>query len=196
MRTETKFATTSFIERHYSKKTPALQMTRRKSYSVSRLNNALPIPIEMNSGEDLQTHQHNHQSHITDVRVGEHYLVRGSTTTTSSYSSSSSSTGQYIAWQIKITINDLEYSSIVLYRRYLEIIQLYYDLQLYYKGDSEIVIPQPPPKDSFKFERLVMSSSWLEDRRNGLQWFLSSVLLDPVLQKGPVVKQFILGKED
>lgn len=156
---------------------------------MSQLNNALPIPIEMNSGEDLVTHQRNHESHITDVRVGEHYLVRGSTTTTSS---SSSSTGQYIAWQIKISINDLDYSSIVLYKRYLEILQLYYDLQLYYKGDSEIVIPQPPPKDSFKFERLVMSSSWLEDRRNGLQWFLSSVLLDPILQKGPIVKQFIL----
>ncbi|KAI5967921.1 YPT35 [Candida margitis] len=164
-------------------------MSRKKSNSVTQLNNVLPIPIELNSGEDLQTHQRNHQSHITDVRVGEHHLVQGNTTS----SVSSSQPQKYIVWQIKITINDLGYSSIVIYKRYRELLQLYNDLQQYYKGQSDIVIPRFPPKDSFSFERLVMSRNWLEDRRKGLQWFLSSVLLDPVLQKGPVVKQFVLG---
>lgn len=167
-------------------------MSRKKSSSVTQLNNVLPIPIELNAGEDLQTHQHNHQSHITDVRVGEHHLVQGNTTATNS---STSGQGQYIVWQVKITINDLDYSSIVLYKRYLELLQLYNDLRQYYKGQQDIVIPKPPPKNSFSFERLVMSSSWLEDRRKGLQWFLSSVLLDPVLQNGPIVKQFVLDSK-
>ena len=167
-------------------------MSRKKANSVTQLNNILPIPIALNSGEDLQTLKHNHQSHITDVRVAGHHLVQGNARNGATNTSSSSTNGQYIVWQIKITINDLDYSSIVLYKRYLELLQFYYDLEQYYKAQNDIVIPKPPPKDSFSFERLVMSNNWLEERKKGLQWFLSSVLLDPVLQKGPIVKLFVL----
>ncbi|KAL6451312.1 YPT35 Endosomal/vacuolar adapter protein YPT35 [Candida maltosa Xu316] len=156
-------------------------MSRNKSNSVSQLNKILPVPIELHSGETLEEHQENHLNHITNVIVGESHLIQGE------YGKS------YISWQIKITINDLDFSSIVIYKRYTEIQQLRHDLLKIFHGDVTINIPELPPKDNLSFDRLLMSRNWLEERRKGLQWFLSNVLLDPVFQKCNVVKDFVLN---
>lgn len=157
-------------------------MSRDKSNSISQLNKVLPVPIELNNGESLEEHQINHLNHITNVIVGEYHLISGE------YGKS------YISWQIKITINDLDYSSIILYRRYNEIYQLRQDLLHIFHDSREVNIPELPPKDNLSIDRFLMSKNWLEDRRKGLQWFLSNVLLDPVFQNCNVVKSFVLGR--
>ncbi|KAI3403272.1 YPT35 [Candida oxycetoniae] len=150
--------------------------------SGSQLNSILPIPIELNDGETLESHTKDHLSHITDVLVGEYHLIKGEWGS------------QYFVWQIKITLNDHEFSSIILYKRFSEILQFYNDLEKYYEENNEAQhIPTPPSKDVMSLERLLMSKSWLEERRRGLQWFLSRVLLDPVIQKCPVTKEFVLS---
>ncbi|RLV89055.1 PX domain-containing protein YPT35 [Spathaspora sp. JA1] len=154
-------------------------MNRSKSNSISRLNEVLPIPIELHNGEDLD-HNPNDTSttHITDVLVGEHHLIQGT------------SGSSYMVWAIKITVNDLEYSSIIKYKRYNEIVEFRSRLVEYFKHDS-ITIPGLPPRDSFNMDRILLANHWLEERRRGLQWFMTNVLLDPVIQKSPIVKQFI-----
>ncbi|RCK64807.1 PX domain-containing protein YPT35 [Candida viswanathii] len=156
-------------------------MSRDKSHSVSQLNKVLPVPIELNHGETLETHQLNHLNHITNVLVGEYHLISGE------FGKS------YISWQIKITINDLDYSSIILYKRYNDIYQLRQDLLHVFQGSKDVNIPDLPPKDTLSVDRFLMSKNWLEDRRKGLQWFLSNVLLDPVFQNCNVVKSFVLS---
>ncbi|CAK9441685.1 uncharacterized protein LODBEIA_P55530 [Lodderomyces beijingensis] len=152
--------------------------------SGSQLNEILPVPIELNEGETIEAHTHNHTSHITDVLVSSYHSVE------SPHHQSQS----YIVWQITITVNDLDFSSIKLYKRYSEIYQLYLDLkQVYGDGSAGVKVPAPPPKDIWSLERVYMSKRWLEERRKGLQWFLSSVLLDPVMQRSSVVKSFVLS---
>ncbi|KAI5956488.1 YPT35 [Candida jiufengensis] len=186
----------------------------QRSNTITKLKNILPAPIELNNGESLESHKQNHKSHITDVRIGDHHLIKGD------YGSS------YIVWQIKITINDLDFSSIILYKRYSELLQFYNELRVKYNktADSKrkksknrvineiedeiidleeeyddtsnlnIIIPSLPPKDSLSFDRFIISKNWLEERRKGLQWFLSSILLDPILQNDPIVKKFVLDE--
>lgn len=158
---------------------------RNKSNSISQLNKVLPVPIELHNGESLEQHQQNHLNHITNVIVGEYHLISGE------FGKS------YMTWQIKITINDLDYSSIVLYKRYNEIYQLRQDLlKIFPPHDHTIttnIVPSLPPKDNLSLDRLMMSKNWLEERRKGLQWFLSNVLLNPVFQNCSVVKQFVLS---
>lgn len=163
-----------------------LDRPKRRERSASQLNNILPLPIELRDGETIESHTKNHISHITDVKIGDHHLVTGQ--------GAWAFRGKlYVVWQIKITINDLSYSTVTIYKRYREILQLWADLEEYYSEDKEIVIPQPPPKDVISVDRVLMSNSWLEERRKSIQWFLSSVLLNPVMQKSPVVKQFVLS---
>lgn len=159
---------------------------RNKSDSISQLNKVLPIPIELHNGESLEQHQHNHLNHITNVIVGEYHLISGE------FGKS------YMTWQIKITINDLDHSSIILYKRYNEIYQLRQDLLKIFpntinNNNNNNNVPSLPPKDNLSLDRLLMSKNWLEERRKGLQWFLSNVLLDPVFQNCNVVKQFVLS---
>ncbi|KAK6457041.1 Phox homologous domain-containing protein [Scheffersomyces xylosifermentans] len=164
-------------------------MSRAHSNSVSQLNKILPVPIELHDGDqdieqstnNAEARKANKLSHITNVLVGEHHLVEGE------------SGKSYIVWSIKIILDDSEYSSIVIYKRYNEILKFYQDLVAYYKNSSSTIIPALPPKDNFSIDRLFMSTNWLEERRKGLQWFMSNVLLNPKLQDSDVVKQFILS---
>ncbi|KAI5964106.1 YPT35 [Candida pseudojiufengensis] len=180
---------------------------KQRSNTLTKLNNILPAPIELNNGESLENHKANHKAHITDVRIGDYHQIKGD------YGLS------YIVWQIKITINDLDFSSIILYKRYNDLLNFYNELKQKYNNRPQnnnriindlendiddiidinnnnlnIIIPNLPPKDSLSFDRFIVSKNWLEERRKGLQWFLSSVLLDPILQNDPIVKKFVLDK--
>lgn len=164
-------------------------MSRNKSDSVSKLNKILPVPIELHNGEEIESsnphsnHPNNHNnklSHITDVIVGENHSITGE------------SGSPYMVWSIKITLDDSIYSSILIYKRYREIHKLRHDLADYFKDDPGVMIPPLPPKDSLSLDRLFESKNWLEERRKGLQWFMSNVLLDPVFQGCPIVKEFML----
>ncbi|KAK6201306.1 Phox homologous domain-containing protein [Scheffersomyces amazonensis] len=175
-------------------------MSRHQSNSISRLNRVLPVPIELHNdesedddsggagdgqgqGQDTGTKAKrvSKLSHITNVLVGEHHLIEGE------------HGKSYITWAIKIVLDDSDYSSIVIYKRYSEIEKFYQDLMHHYENTKRVLIPALPPKDNFSIERIMMSNNWLEERRKGLQWFMSNVLLNPKLQDCDVIKKFILG---
>lgn len=144
-------------------------MSGKRRNTITQLNSILPVPIELeNHADDLDT------SHVTDVLVGDYHLI-------------GENASSYVVWTIKVTINDSSYSSIVLYKRYSEIEELRLKLVSVYPRES---IPLLPPKNAFSILRITMNETWLEERRRGLQWFLTSVLLNPRYQTE--VREFLL----
>lgn len=150
---------------------------RNREDSVSRLNKILPVPITLEDRTPSAQH-FDSTSHITDVLVGDYHIIEGEI-------------GKpYIVWSIRIIINDLNYSSILIYKRYSEIESFRNKLVASYK---DVDIPRLPPKDNLNFQRYLWSSNWLETRRKGLQWFMTNVLLNPKLQHNEIVTEFVLS---
>lgn len=77
---------------------------------------------------------------------------------------------------------------IVKYRRYTEFEKLRRRLQ---QELADTTIPGLPPKDLFSAGRLWGRPQWYEERRRGLQWFISNVLLNPKLQTSTAVLKFL-----
>lgn len=150
-------------------------MARKRNDSVVQLNKVLPIPIQLDGTEEVD----NRLGNITNVIVGDHHVISGETGPS------------FVAWAVKIVINDLTYGLILVYKRYTEMEVLRNKLRAEFP-DTEI--PELPAKDSLSVGRLFGYHEWLEKRRKGLQWFLSNVLLNPRFQKADVVKEFIFGK--
>lgn len=146
-------------------------MSKRRN-TITKLNSILPVPIELENNDHTDAE---HVSHVTDCLVGDYHIIGDNTASS------------YIVWTIKVIINDAAYSSIVLYRRYSEIELFRNKLVKRHPGER---IPILPSKDSVSFMRLTMQASWLEDRRRGLQWFLTSILLNPRYQNE--VRDFLL----
>lgn len=149
---------------------------RQRRDSLSYLNNVAPIPIELNEDGAAQ-HQFDSSSHITDVFVGDHLEVAGE------------GAPLYTVWSIRIVINEAAHSLILLYKRYSDIEKFRHQLMCTFPGEE---LPPLPPKDSFSLSRLWLSELWLESRRRGLQWFMTSVLLNPKFQHSEVITKFVL----
>ncbi|CCE78288.1 Piso0_000908 [Millerozyma farinosa CBS 7064] len=148
---------------------------RIRKHSVSQLNKILPVPIQL---ED-HTHSSNSidTSHITDVLVGDYHIIEGQ------------SGPSYVVWGLRIVLNGATHSSILIYKRYSELEALRRDLV---KHHPDVTIPPLPSKGNFSLSRVLMSPQWLEERRKGLQWFMTNILLNPKLSSSPVITRFIL----
>lgn len=144
--------------------------------SVTQLNKVLPVPIQLED-ETISGHFKS-SSHITDVLVGDYHVIQGE------------GGSSYVVWSIRIIVDDSVYSSMVIYKRYSDIQRFREELLEHYPNTE---IPPLPPKDNFSFQRLLMSDYWLENRRKGLQWFMTNVLLNPKHQHSPVITDFILN---
>lgn len=143
--------------------------------SVTQLNKLLPVPIQLEDGSNSE--HFSTSSHITDVLVGDYHIVQGEGGVS------------YVVWSIRIIVNDSVYSSNVIYKRYSDIERF---RQVLVKHFPKVDIPPLPPKDNFSIQRMVFSDNWLENRRKGLQWFMTNVLLNPKLQHSSVIMDFIL----
>lgn len=138
-----------------------------------KLNKVAPVPIQLEDHGPTQLEP----THISDVLVGEHHTIKGEN-------------GQsYVVWAIRIIVNDSIYLSIVVYKRYREIEAFRNQLVAEYGNE----IPPLPPKDPISIQRITNPQAWLEERRKGLQWFITNVLLNPKWQRAPTVRQFVLG---
>lgn len=152
-------------------------MSRKHSESLSQLNKILPIPIQLESPAEYEQSKQktNKLGNITNVIVGDHHLIAGDNGGPS-----------FTVWCIKIIINDLNYGLIVVYKRYSEIEELHKVLRKKFPN-----VPDMPPKDSMNFLRLIGNEDWIEQRRKGLQWLLSNILLNPRMVENEVVRGFI-----
>lgn len=77
---------------------------------------------------------------------------------------------------------------IIKYRRYTEFERLRRRLQ---QELADKTIPRLPPKDLLSAGRLWKRPQWYEERRRGLQWFISNILLNPRLQNSTAVLKFL-----
>lgn len=143
------------------------------SYPLRKVN---PMPIELNKNDDIPLPS---LSHITNVMVGEYHHIAGD------------AGPSYLVWTIKVILNNSLHSSLLIYKRYSELLSFRDDLINHFHEYSSD-IPPLPPKDSINFGRFMLSDTWLENRRKGIQWFLSNILLNPKFQNTDIVKKFIL----
>lgn len=136
-----------------------------------------PVPISLVEG--ALDHSHfNASSHITDVLVGDYHYISGD-----------GLSALYVTWSIRVVVDDAFHSLILLYRRYSDIERLRLRLVAEFPAES---IPTLPPKDTFSVQRMCGLDLWLEQRRNGLQWFLTNVLLNPKYQHHQIITEFVL----
>lgn len=154
-------------------------MSGKRRNTLTQLNSVLPVPITL---DDVDNAQYNESSHITDVLVGDYHIIGGE--------KESGGGSPYVVWSIRIILNDSMYSSILLYKRYSDIERFRNKLVQQFPRATDI--PQLPPKDNFSLQRMLLAGQWLETRRKGLQWFMTSVLLNPKYRKSDVVTEFIL----
>ncbi|ODV93789.1 hypothetical protein PACTADRAFT_51538 [Pachysolen tannophilus NRRL Y-2460] len=106
------------------------------------------------------------------VVVGEYVIISGN------------NGAKYIVWTI--TVETLKNSKIVTRKRYKEFEELHRYLVEKYP-QRVIEIANLPPKSVFQN----YDSRFLEKRRHGLEFFLNSVLLNPVFSVDENVKKFI-----
>lgn len=148
-----------------------------QAQSKVELKPAAPVPIALVEG--ALGHDHfSSSSHITDVLVGEYHHISGD-----------GLSPLYVAWSIRIVVEDAFHSLIVIYKRYSDFETLRLRLVNEFPNDS---IPVLPPKDSYSMKRVSGLELWLEQRRNGLQWFLTNILLNPKFVHSPNITEFIL----
>lgn len=144
---------------------------------AKNLKPVAPVPISLVEG--ALDHSHfNSTSHITDVLVGDYHYISGD-----------GLSALYMTWSIRVVVDDAFHSLILIYKRYSDIEKLRFRLIADFPSES---IPSLPPKDTFSVQRLCGLDLWLEHRRNGLQWFLTNVLLNPKYQHHQIITEFVL----
>lgn len=145
--------------------------------STSKLKPVAPVPISLVEGALAHSHL-SASSHITDVIVGEYHYVSGE-----------GLSALYVVWSIRIVVDEALHSLMLVYKRYSDMVLL--RLRLLKEFPSED-IPLLPPRDTLSLPRLLGLDLWLDNRRRGLQWFLTNVLLNPKYQHSQVITDFVL----
>lgn len=110
----------------------------------------------------------------TNVYIGDCTIVKG----TNNY--------RYVVWTI--TIETTTGAKITVYKRYSDFIKLR-DLLLHYFPKNKTEIGELPPKRFFQNN---LDEAFLRKRRTGLEYFLNSILLNPLFSSSPLVKEFVL----
>lgn len=95
--------------------------------------------------------------------------------------------GKYILWNIKFYL--FNGGNITIKKRYNDFERLH--KQLLIKYGKETVVNNIPPKSGIFENRF--SGEFLERRRNGLEYWLNSVVLDPIIGYSTEVRQFVLA---
>lgn len=146
-----------------------------------------PVPIQMVDNEDVDDEvsaipdqiQNNNgkpstlKTWASDVRIGDCTIVTGS------------GAGQKFAvWSI--TIETTKGGHMHMFKRYSEFVILRTKLITSFP-DHVTEIPKLPPKKVFGN----LQNDFLVKRRRGLEFFISCVLLNPVLANSDIVKQFV-----
>ncbi|KAJ9293210.1 hypothetical protein DTO271G3_7933 [Paecilomyces variotii] len=109
------------------------------------------------------------------VTIDDHVVVQGKT-----------GVGAYVVWNCKI--QTLDGGPMVLRLRYSEFDDLRQKLLQAFPNSKNALPPLPPKSMLFKFR-----PSFLEKRRERLEYFFNCVLLNPEFSGSPVLKDFIFA---
>uniref|UniRef100_A0A060TE11 Endosomal/vacuolar adapter protein YPT35 n=1 Tax=Blastobotrys adeninivorans TaxID=409370 RepID=A0A060TE11_BLAAD len=139
-----------------------------------------PIALVDHSGD----RDPDHKSWAKDVHIDEYEVVKGSTRA-----------GAYVTWIILVDLvsesDDANKTGtrIRVHRRYSEFVKLREALMSRYKKRVNEIPSLPPKSMVLRFE-----PKFLETRRQGLEYFLLCVLLNPIFSHDDLVKQFVRPK--
>lgn len=158
---------------------------------TSKLKKVEPIPfgrINLNN-EDDDTNNNDNNLYLDSNRDERHqkesWCVNCSIT--DPIIISGDNTGKYTLWNIRFKLSNGGIINIK--KRYNDFVKLYQQLHKKYDGDK-IVLNKLPGKSPLFENRF--SGEFLERRRNGLEFWLNSVILDRELCFTREVRDFIL----
>ncbi|GMM37367.1 Ypt35 protein [Saccharomycopsis crataegensis] len=166
-------------------------MRQRANSTQIRLANQPPIHIQLvnnagdassdsvGEGQDIATVTSplspSGQPWARNLYIGDCTLVRGS----GAY--------RYAVWTI--TIETSAGSKYTIYKRYSDFVNLR-ELLIRYFPRNKPEVPDLPQKRFFNN----LDNDFLQKRRMGLEYFLSSVMLNPVFSRSAIIKEFVLAK--
>ncbi|KAE8349383.1 Phox homologous domain-containing protein [Aspergillus coremiiformis] len=110
------------------------------------------------------------------VSVDDHIVVQGK-----------SGIGAYVVWSC--TIQTLEGGPITVRMRFSEFDDLRQRLVSSFPHAKNALPALPPKSVLFKFR-----PAFLESRREGLEYFMNCILLNPEFSSSPIVKDFLFGR--
>lgn len=141
-----------------------------KKERTTKLKELAPVPIQMIEN-DLEEEDAN--IWCKNASIGEYTVITGS------------NNQKFVVWTI--TIETAKNQRIIIRKRYNDFVKLRELLVSKYPNHI-VEIPKLPSKSVL----LNFESNFLAKRRNGLEFFTNSILLNPIFSHDPLVKQFII----
>ena len=154
---------------------PYWQHARSASCATqASLERAPPISLEDNTGSQSETHGTLWAKGIT---VDDYVIVRGNPT----------GIGAYVVWLV--TVETLDGGPMTIRKRYSEFDDLRQKIVAAFPLSTKASLPPLPPKSAiYKFR-----PKFLERRKDGLNHFLTCILLNPDYAGSVIVKEFIFA---
>lgn len=147
----------------------------RRSISNMSAESVVPIgAITMRDNEASGRDERNKACWAKSVSITDHVIVNGSAT----------NIGAFVVWTIRV--ETLQGSFMNICKRYSEFDDLRHRLMMTFP-DFEAAVPPLPPKSVISKFR----PSFLDKRRQGLQYFLNCIMLNPEFSGSPILKEFL-----
>ncbi|GME84989.1 unnamed protein product [Ambrosiozyma monospora] len=164
---------------HPNSETPTATTSERTGRPMLEI--LAPVPITLEDHSESGAHNDEHASTLfnngdiwcVNCFVGEPYSIEGT------------NGGKYTLWQIEL--DTVRGGRIRIRKRYNDFVRL--REQLVRKYGRQTVVMRLPPKTVMFQDRF--NKVFLEKRRKGLDYWLHSVVLNPILCCAPEVKQFV-----
>ncbi|KAI0509119.1 PX domain-containing protein [Xylaria bambusicola] len=137
---------------------------------------AAGLGITLQDNENSSTDDRGSACWAKSVEVTDYVTVNGSAT----------NIGAFVVWNIRV--ETLSGSFMVIRKRYSEFDDLRWRLMRTFPG-FEAAVPELPPKSLISKFR----PRFLEQRRAGLQYFLTCIMLNPEFSGSPVLKEFLFS---
>jgi len=162
----------------YLKSPPYWQRKRSTTQStINSLERSPAITLKDNTEEVSKSHNHLWARSIT---IDDHVVIAGNPT----------GIGSYIVWICKV--ETIDGNPMTIRKRYSEFDELRNRLLRAFPESTKTSLPPLPPKSAiYKFR-----PKFLEQRRQGLSYFLNCVMLSPQYASSVIVKDFIFRNDN
>ncbi|KAF3348609.1 hypothetical protein VD0002_g3598 [Verticillium dahliae] len=151
--------------------------SHQRSISNMSAESVLPAgAITMQDHEVSDPDHHNKACWAKSVEIVDHVVINGSAT----------NIGAFVVWNIKV--ETLRGSYMNIRKRYSEFDDLREKLMMTFPHFEAAVPPLPPKSVISKFR-----PKFLDKRRQGLQYFLNCIMLNPEFSGSPVLKDFLFS---
>ena len=160
---------------------PPYWQHQRSISSASQASLQRPPPITLSDNTEPDTESPSQSAlWAKTVSIDSYVIVRGNPT----------GLGAYVVWNCQV--QTLDGGPMIIRKRFSEFDELRQRLVANFPQSTKKSLPPLPPKSAiYKFR-----PRFLERRRQGLQYFLTCVMLNPEYASSEAVKEFIFNQEE